>query len=123
MSLIAELEISSVAEIIQIAIAPVFLLAGISALLAVMTNRLTRVVDRWRRIEKTLLKVTDEADQNVLQKEMKNLFGRGSIHKLCYHFCNNQCLTSMPCNCIIVFEQYHWQECSYNNCRIIHRLY
>jgi len=75
--LIADLQISSVAEIIQIAIAPVFLLAGISALLAVMTNRLTRVIDRWRQLEKALSKITDEADQNVLQNEMKNLFGRG----------------------------------------------
>ncbi|WP_321487846.1 DUF2721 domain-containing protein [uncultured Hyphomonas sp.] len=40
-----------IAHVIQIAIAPVFLLAGIGAFLNVMTNRLGRVVDRWRTLE------------------------------------------------------------------------
>ncbi len=43
-----------IAHVIQIAIAPVFMLAGIGALLNVMTNRLGRVVDRWRKMEKEL---------------------------------------------------------------------
>lgn len=37
-------------EVIQLAIAPVFLLMGVSALLGVLTNRLGRVVDRFRRL-------------------------------------------------------------------------
>ena len=43
--------LSAVAETIQIAIAPVFLLAGIGALLNVFTGRLARVVDRARSLE------------------------------------------------------------------------
>lgn len=43
-----------VAHIIQLAIAPVFTLAGIGALLNVMANRLARVVDRWRALETAL---------------------------------------------------------------------
>lgn len=43
-----------VAHIIQLAIAPVFTLAGIGALLNVMANRLARVVDRWRTLENGL---------------------------------------------------------------------
>ena len=43
-----------VAHIIQLAIAPVFTLAGIGALLNVMANRLARVVDRWRTLEASL---------------------------------------------------------------------
>ena len=43
-----------IAHVIQIAIAPVFLLAGIGAFLNVMTNRLGRVVDRWRALESSL---------------------------------------------------------------------
>ncbi|WP_206741839.1 DUF2721 domain-containing protein [Hyphomonas johnsonii] len=42
---------ADIAHIIQLAIAPFFLLAGIGALLNVMANRLTRVVDRWRKVE------------------------------------------------------------------------
>ncbi|MAN46435.1 MAG: DUF2721 domain-containing protein [Alphaproteobacteria bacterium] len=45
---------TDIAHVIQIAIAPVFMLAGIGALLNVMTNRLGRVVDRWRKMEKEL---------------------------------------------------------------------
>jgi hypothetical protein len=43
--------LSAVAETIQTAIAPVFLLAGIGALLNVMVGRLARIVDRARQIE------------------------------------------------------------------------
>ena len=52
-----------IAHVIQIAIAPVFLLAGIGAFLNVMTNRLGRVVDRWRNLEKELTAADDESRQ------------------------------------------------------------
>jgi hypothetical protein len=44
--------ISTVAETIQVAIAPVFLLAGIGGILNVMTGRLARIVDRARSLER-----------------------------------------------------------------------
>lgn len=44
--------ISSIAQTIQLAIAPVFLLAGIGAILNVLAGRLARVVDRARVLEK-----------------------------------------------------------------------
>jgi hypothetical protein len=43
--------LSTVAETIQAAIAPVFLLAGIGAILNVMVGRLARIVDRARGLE------------------------------------------------------------------------
>ncbi len=43
--------ISSLAQTIQLAIAPVFLLAGIGAILNVLAGRLARVVDRSRVLE------------------------------------------------------------------------
>ena len=43
--------VTTVAEIIQLAVAPVFLLAGIGAFLNVCTGRLSRIVDRARQIE------------------------------------------------------------------------
>lgn len=43
--------LSTVADTIQTAIAPVFLLAGIGAMLNVMVGRLARVVDRARTLE------------------------------------------------------------------------
>jgi hypothetical protein len=44
--------LSTVAKTIQTAIAPVFLLAGIGAILNVMVGRLARIVDRARDLEK-----------------------------------------------------------------------
>lgn len=43
--------VSSIAQTIQLAIAPVFLLAGIGAFLNVLAGRLARVVDRSRVLE------------------------------------------------------------------------
>ncbi|UZK70445.1 DUF2721 domain-containing protein [Sphingomonas sp. S1-29] len=43
--------ISTVAATIQVAIAPVFLLAGIGGILNVMTGRLARIIDRARSLE------------------------------------------------------------------------
>jgi hypothetical protein len=43
-----------VAHAIQLAVAPVFLLSGIGAMLVVMTNRLGRIIDRARLIEQRL---------------------------------------------------------------------
>ena len=41
----------TVAHAIQLAVAPVFLMSGIGAILVVMTNRLGRVIDRARVLE------------------------------------------------------------------------
>jgi len=46
---------TTVAQIIQLAVAPVFLFAGIGAFLNVCTGRLSRIVDRARDIEPLLL--------------------------------------------------------------------
>ena len=43
--------ITTVAHVIQLAVAPVFLLTGIAGILGVLINRLGRVVDRFRALE------------------------------------------------------------------------
>ena len=48
-----ETSITSVAHVIQLAVAPVFLISGIAALLAVLTNRLARIIDRARSLTAT----------------------------------------------------------------------
>lgn len=45
------LSASSIAHVIQLAVAPVFLLSGVGIFLTVLTNRLARVVDRARQVE------------------------------------------------------------------------
>ncbi|PZU58530.1 MAG: DUF2721 domain-containing protein [Sphingobium sp.] len=48
-------QITQVAQTIQLALAPVFLLTGIGAFLNVCTGRLARVIDRARNVEKWVL--------------------------------------------------------------------
>lgn len=51
----------AIARVIQLAVAPVFLLTGIGAILAVMTNRLGRVIDRARLLEDRLSHAAPES--------------------------------------------------------------
>jgi hypothetical protein len=53
------LSVSIVAEIVRLAVAPVFLLSGIGAFLNVCASRLSRIVDRSREIEPKLLSSRD----------------------------------------------------------------
>jgi len=43
-------EVNVVAHVIQQAVAPVFLLTGVGAILGVLTNRLSRIIDRLRTL-------------------------------------------------------------------------
>ena len=44
--------VSTIAQTIQLSLSPIFMLAGIGALLNVLTGRLARVVDRGREVER-----------------------------------------------------------------------
>ena len=62
-------------KIIELAIAPVFLLTGISGLLNVMSGRLGRVVDRARVVEQSVSNL-EENQQLVAERELKVLWRR-----------------------------------------------
>jgi hypothetical protein len=51
----ATLTVSAVADVVRVAVAPVFLLSGIGAFLNVCAARLSRIVDRSREVEPLLL--------------------------------------------------------------------
>jgi hypothetical protein len=69
-------DVAIIAHVIQLAVAPVFLLAGIGALLNVMTNRLGRVIDRARRLE-SLWDQLNERGHELARIELKVLDRRG----------------------------------------------
>ncbi len=52
MQIVAE-NLTTVSQVIQMAVAPVFLLTGIGAILSVLTGRLGRLVDRFRALSET----------------------------------------------------------------------
>lgn len=53
-------QIDTVVHFIQLAIAPVFLLTAIGAILGAMTNRIARIIDRARALEDKLAAKPDE---------------------------------------------------------------
>lgn len=70
--------IAAVAHVIQLAVAPVFLLSGIGGMLAVMTNRLARVIDRARLLEEQLLAAPAE-DQTRIEAQLATLARRATL--------------------------------------------
>jgi Protein of unknown function (DUF2721) len=64
-------DVTTVAHVIQLAVAPVFLLTGIGAILSVITNRLARIVDRSR-----VLSNSSDQTQTSLKEEMAMLVRR-----------------------------------------------
>lgn len=65
-----ETRVDEVADIIQSALAPVFLLAGIGAFLNVLISRLSRIVDRAREVIPNLL-ASRGAEHDRLQGEIR----------------------------------------------------
>ena len=70
--------ISVIAQTIQLAVAPVFLLAGIGAFLNVCAGRLARVIDRARTVEGLVLE-TAGADHDRLVFEIRKLDRRMTV--------------------------------------------
>ncbi|UXI69072.1 DUF2721 domain-containing protein [Tahibacter amnicola] len=65
------LPVNDIAHVIQLSVAPVFLLSGVGALLGVLTSRLARVVDRARRQEDRLENAAPPRDAEILDELAK----------------------------------------------------
>jgi drug/metabolite transporter (DMT)-like permease len=67
---------SDLAQIIQIVVAPVFMLTGIAGFLNVMSGRLGRIVDRARIMERRIMMLKNPTYIDMSQKELNNLWRR-----------------------------------------------
>lgn len=65
-------QVSNISSVIQLAVAPVFLLAGISGTLIVMSNRLGRIVDRGRYLKNKKTEAT-EVEIVAIRDELNRL--------------------------------------------------
>jgi Protein of unknown function (DUF2721) len=72
------IQLGDVSHIIQLAIAPVFLLSGIGPQLIVLTNRLARIIDRSRDVEH-ILRDGGSPDQHDLIPELEMLYLRAHL--------------------------------------------
>ena len=80
-----------ISHAIQLAIAPVFLLTGIAALLGVMATRLARVIDRARQLEHDW-HTLDEQARNNAREEIADLDQRRHLASWSINFCTSAAL-------------------------------
>jgi hypothetical protein len=74
----AEPPVVAIGHVIQLAVAPVFLLTGVSGLLAVLTNRLARIIDRARTLEERVARVAED-HQPPIYAELRFLSSRARL--------------------------------------------
>ena len=84
------IQISNIGHVIQLAIAPVFLLTGVCTMLMVLTNRLARIIDRTRTLEDRL----DAAPNDAHMDELDVLYRR-------WHLINFAITLSTACGLLI----------------------
>lgn len=89
--------ITDVAHVIQLAVAPVFLLTGVGAILSVLVNRLGRVVDRFRDLDE-LVEEIEHRVKNSITDEMERLSKRAKM----IHWSIGLCTTSALLVCIVI---------------------
>jgi hypothetical protein len=91
----ADPSITTVAHVIQLAVAPVFLLTGVGTILNVMTSRLSRIIDRFRVLERTAV----DPDAIIFrQDEMKVLAHREKV----IYWAISLCTISALLICVVI---------------------
>ena len=92
-----DLSVNTVAEIVRLALAPVFLLSGIGAFLNVLASRLSRIVDRSRQLEPLLL-ASRGAEHDRWGNDLKVLDRRMSL----INWATALTVTSAILTCLVV---------------------
>jgi hypothetical protein len=92
-----DLSVNTVAEIVRLALAPVFLLSGIGAFLNVLASRLSRIVDRSRQIEPLLLE-SHGSEHDRWVNDLKILDRRMSL----VSWATGLAVTSAVLTCLVV---------------------
>jgi hypothetical protein len=93
-----ETHVTVIADVIRLAVAPVFLLSGIGAMLAVMTNRLGRVIDRARELESRFASL-QEREQTEAQENLLRLSRRARLINIAITLCTTCAL--LVCTVIV----------------------
>jgi len=92
------LQITDIAHVIQLSVAPVFLVTGIGAMLSVLSFRLSRAVDRARVLEERLPAQTDTQHLTTLQRELCVL----SMRTRLINWAITLCTTSALLICMVI---------------------
>lgn len=68
---IEDTAVNTVSHLIQLSVAPVFLIAGVGAILGVLSQRLARIIDRLERLNHKINQVSGEESQHRRAIEVK----------------------------------------------------
>jgi hypothetical protein len=107
-------DVTIVAHVIQLAVAPVFLLTGVGAILAVITNRLARIVDRSR-----VLSNSSDQKQSAQKEEMAMLARRARW----VHWAVSLCTMSALFICIVIAALFVGSEIGMDPSRAVSLLF
>ena len=92
-----ESHITAIAHVIQLSIAPVFLISGVATLLSVLANRLGRIIDRARVVEGKL-DIGEESQRAQASEELVRLSTRARL----VNFAINLCTICALLICIVI---------------------
>jgi len=107
-------DVSTVSHVIQLAVAPIFLLTSVGAILGVITNRLARIVDR-SRVLNSLSVPLDSAQQ----EEMAMLSRRARW----VHWAVSLCTMSALLICIVIAALFVGSEIGMDPSRAVSLLF
>ncbi|MFZ6741637.1 DUF2721 domain-containing protein [Undibacterium sp. JH2W] len=114
------LQLGDVSHIIQLAIAPVFLLTGVGTTLSVLTSRLARIIDRSRVAEELLHGNNSQAVSPAgLEEELHELYERS-------HLINRAITLSTSCGlliCLVIATLFMGDATSLNLDKLIATLF
>jgi thiosulfate reductase cytochrome b subunit len=102
--------VEAVASVIQLAVAPVFLLAGIAGLLGVLSTRLARIVDRARVIERRIPQAKRDEQRTLLRRETTVLWRRIALINWAIRLCVSGALAV----CLVIVALFLGELVSFN---------
>ncbi|GLI39166.1 DUF2721 domain-containing protein [Geobacter hydrogenophilus] len=89
--------ISNISHVIQLSVAPVFLLTGVGSILSVLINRLGRIVDRIRVVDQKLI-ASARDDKASLRFELTTLGRRMRL----INWAISLCITCALLVCLVI---------------------
>jgi hypothetical protein len=107
--------IKAIAQVIQLAVAPVFLIAGIAGLLNVLSTRLSRIIDRARVIERRIPAAKVEEQRQLLRAEVTTLWTRIDLINWAIRLCVSGALTV----CLVIVALFVGDFVSFNLSAVI----
>jgi len=90
--------IEAMAQVIQLCVAPVFLLAGIAGLLGVLSTRLARIIDRARVVERRIPQAKTDEQRALMRRETKVLWRRIAL----INWAIRLCITGALAVCLVI---------------------